>query len=68
MFTTVTDPNNSLLVNRLGRIQAQIQALSLSTREDYMAQLISMVNKVINSGYQMQVPALITRQYARSRG
>ena len=62
MFTSFTDSNNALLVNRLGRIQAQIQALGLSTVQDYTAQLISLVNKVINTGYQMQELITISAQ------
>src|SRR6202042_1246940 len=41
------------LVNRLARAQAQILGLSLSTREEYLAQVTSIINGVINIGYGM---------------
>jgi hypothetical protein len=44
----------ALLTNRLGRVQARIRALSLFTKEDYVAQLTSLVNGVINQDYAMQ--------------
>lgn len=62
MFTSFTDTNDCLLVNRLGRVLASLQALQLSTREDYLAQLTSMVNQVLNEDYQMQEPITITPQ------
>jgi hypothetical protein len=54
MFSSFLDSNNKLLVNRLARAQAAILALSLSTKEEYLAQITSIVNGVINNGYAMQ--------------
>jgi hypothetical protein len=54
MFNSFLDSNNKLLVNRLARVQAQILALSLSTKEEYLAQVTSLINRVINTGYAMQ--------------
>ncbi len=62
MFTSFTDTSDCLLVNRLGRIMPALQALTLSTREDYIAQLTSMVNRVLNQDYQMQELVTITAQ------
>lgn len=53
MFNSFLDSNNKLLVNRLARAQAAILGLSLSTREEYLAQVTSIINKVINTGYGM---------------
>jgi hypothetical protein len=54
MFNSFLDSNNKLLVNRLGRAQAKILGLSLSTKEEYLAQVTSIINAVINIGYGMQ--------------
>jgi len=54
MFNSFLDSNNKLLVNRLARAQASILALSLSTKEEYLAQVTSQINRVINIGYEMQ--------------
>ena len=54
MFNSFLDSNNKLLVNRLARAQAAILALSLSTKEEYLAQVTSVINRVINIGYSMQ--------------
>lgn len=53
MFTSFLSSDNALLTNRLGRVQPALQALKLSTREDYTAQLTSLVNDVVNQDYQM---------------
>lgn len=54
LFSSFTSEEDCFITNRLGRIQTAIAALNLSTREDYIAQLTSMVNLVINEDYQMQ--------------
>jgi hypothetical protein len=54
MFSSFLDSNNRLLVNRLSRAQAQILALKLSTKEEFLAQTTSIVNMVINTDYMMQ--------------
>lgn len=56
MFSSFLDSNNKLLVNRLARAQASILGLSqtLSTKEEYLAQVTSLINRVINQGYGMQ--------------
>jgi hypothetical protein len=41
---------------------ASLQSLQLSTREDYLAQLTSMVNQALNEDYQMQELVTITPQ------
>jgi hypothetical protein len=60
VFSSFIDANDKLLVNRLGRIQAQILALNLVTKEDYVAQLTSLVNRVLNLDYAMQPLTSIT--------
>jgi hypothetical protein len=62
MFTSFSNTDDALITNRLGRIQSQIASLQLSTLEDYVAQLTSLVNQVINADYQMTEPAYITAQ------
>ena len=54
MFNSFLDSNNKLLVNRLARAQAKILALSLSTKEEYLAQVTSLINREVNTGYAMQ--------------
>jgi hypothetical protein len=54
MFSSFLYSNNKLLVNRLARAQATILGLSLSTKEEYLAQITSIINGAINTGYGMQ--------------
>lgn len=54
MFNPVfTDPNNALLKDRLDRISEQLRTLTLSTVEDYQADVYSAVNAVLSLGLAM---------------
>lgn len=48
-----TDPNNSLLRDRLNRISQQLRNTKLSTAEDYAAEIYSSINSVISLGLSM---------------
>ncbi len=48
-----TDPNDSLLVARLARISEELRTLTLSTVEDYQADVYSDVNSVLSLGIAM---------------
>jgi hypothetical protein len=55
MFSSLLlDPNDSVMADRLTRLQNQLRALQLSTREDYQAAVYSLVNAVLNLGDNMQ--------------
>jgi hypothetical protein len=62
MFSSFNSVEDCFITNRLGRIQPQITALQLSTLEDYIAQLTSLVNKVVSEDYQMQPLVSISAQ------
>ncbi len=62
MFNSFASTENCLITNRLSRIQPQITALQLSTIEDYIAQLTSLVNKIVSEDYQMQSLSPIASQ------
>lgn len=48
-----TDPNSKLLVDRLARISSKLRTLTLSTVEDYQADVYSLVNAVLSLGVAM---------------
>lgn len=48
-----TDPNDSLLKDRLARISEDLHGLKLSTTEDYQAAVYSAVNAVLDLGLAM---------------
>ena len=55
MFSSLLlDSNDSIISDRLSRLQDALSALTLSTREEYQASVYSMVNAVLNLGDNMQ--------------
>ena len=55
MFSqTVATVQNQLIQTRLARVLPQIKTLQLTTREDYLAQVTSLINSVLNTGNHMQ--------------
>jgi hypothetical protein len=48
------DSNDSIIADRLNRLQDALSTLSFPTREQYQAAIYSMVNKVLNLGDGMQ--------------
>lgn len=55
MFSSLLlDSNDSLIADRLSRLQDSLRGLDLSTREEYQAATYSLVNRVLNIGDAMQ--------------
>jgi hypothetical protein len=55
MFNSLLlDSNDSVIADRLSRLQDSLRSLTLSTREDYQAAVYSLVNTVLNLGDNMQ--------------
>ena len=55
MFNSLLlDSNDSVIADRLSRLQDSLRGLTLSTREEYQAAVYSMVNTVLNLGDNMQ--------------
>jgi hypothetical protein len=48
-----TDPNNSLLKDRLARISERLRTIVLSTSDEYQAEVYSTVNAVLTNGIAM---------------
>src|SRR5438270_163258 len=65
MFSSLLlDSNDSVIADRLSRLQDDLRALTLTTREEYQAAVYSMVNRVINLGDSMQPLAQVTSRPA----
>lgn len=54
MFSTlISDPENEFLRDRLNRVLSDLRKLTLSTREEYLAEVYSRVNRVLSLGNHM---------------
>ena len=61
MFNSILlDPNDSIISDRLSRIQSKISNLKLATKEAYIVNISSLVNSVLNLGDNMQKLHIIT--------
>jgi hypothetical protein len=49
----INDPANELLRDRLNRVLSELRTVSLSTREEYLAEMYSRVNRVLSIGNHM---------------
>lgn len=49
----INDPGNEFLRDRLNRVLSSLRSISLSTREDYLAEVYSRVNKILSLGNHM---------------
>jgi hypothetical protein len=64
LSSLLLDPNDSIIGDRLSRVQANINSLNLSTKEEYIAQIYSQVNSVLNLGDNMQELDVVTSRPA----